>query len=293
MILNVSGRTDVVAFYTPWFIKRYEEGFVDVRNPFYKKLVNRIYFDDVDAIVFCTKNPIPIINYLEKIDKPIIFHVTLTPYKRDLEPNVPPKGTIINAIKKISKIIGSENTFVRYDPIIINNRYDVNYHIKALDNLCNKLNGYVKHIIVSFVDDYKNVRNNSKVLNLKELNEKDYKKIGINFSSSAKSNGISVQTCAEDRNLAEYGFKKEDCVSHSLIFRLTGKTGFTTWRERSCKCVSMVDIGSYNSCSHFCKYCYANYDESKVKNNVKMHDKNSTLLIGEIDLEDVIKVRKK
>ena len=293
MILNVSGRTDVVAFYTPWFIKRYEEGFVDVRNPFYKKLVNRIYFDDVDAIVFCTKNPIPIINYLEKIDKPIIFHVTLTPYKRDLEPNVPPKGTIINAIKKISKIIGSENTFVRYDPIIINNRYDVNYHIKAFDNLCNKLNGYVKHIIVSFVDDYKNVRNNSKVLNLKELNEKDYKKIGINFSSSAKSNGISVQTCAEDRNLAEYGFKKEDCVSHSLIFRLTGKTGFTTWRERSCKCVSMVDIGSYNSCSHFCKYCYANYDESKVKNNVKMHDKNSTLLIGEIDLEDVIKVRKK
>lgn len=42
MILNVSGRTDIVAFYTPWFINRYKDGFVDVRNPFNSKLVNRI-----------------------------------------------------------------------------------------------------------------------------------------------------------------------------------------------------------------------------------------------------------
>ena len=67
MILNVSGRCDVVAFFTPWFMKRLEEGFVDVRNPFYEKLVSRIYFTDVDLIVFCTKNPIPIEKYLSKI----------------------------------------------------------------------------------------------------------------------------------------------------------------------------------------------------------------------------------
>lgn len=85
MILNVSGRTDIVAFYTPWFMNRYHEGFVDVRNPFYPKLVSRIYFSDVDAIMFCTKNPIPILPYLEKIDKPKIFHITLTPYLKDIE----------------------------------------------------------------------------------------------------------------------------------------------------------------------------------------------------------------
>lgn len=63
MILNVSGRTDIVAFYTPWFINRYKEGFVDVRNPIYPKLVSRIYFNDVDLIVFCTKNPHPILPF--------------------------------------------------------------------------------------------------------------------------------------------------------------------------------------------------------------------------------------
>jgi len=55
MILNVSGRTDIVAFYTKWFMNRYKEGFVDVRNPFNKHLVSRIYFKDVDLIMFCTK----------------------------------------------------------------------------------------------------------------------------------------------------------------------------------------------------------------------------------------------
>ena len=40
MILNVSGRTDIVAFYSKWFMNRYNEGYVDVRNPFYPKLVN-------------------------------------------------------------------------------------------------------------------------------------------------------------------------------------------------------------------------------------------------------------
>ena len=43
MILNVSGRTDIVAFYSEWFMKRYKEGFVDVRNPFNPKMVSRIF----------------------------------------------------------------------------------------------------------------------------------------------------------------------------------------------------------------------------------------------------------
>ena len=76
MILNVSGRTDIVAFYTDWFMNRYKDGYVDVRNPYYKKFVSRIYFKDVDAILFCTKNPLPILKFLKEITQPIIFHVT-------------------------------------------------------------------------------------------------------------------------------------------------------------------------------------------------------------------------
>lgn len=293
MIINVSGRTDIVAFYTEWFMNRYKEGFVDVRNPFNPKMVSRIKFENVDAILFCTKNPIPILEHLKEIDRPILFHVTLTSYKQDIEPNVPNKNDIIKAIKKLSDIIGIDNLYIRYDPIFLSDKYDIEYHKKAFDKMCSLLEGYVKQIIVSFIDYYKNVRKNEKILKFKEFTENDYKEIGINFSNSAKKYGMTVQTCFEDRNLSEYGFKVGECISHELAYKLTGKTykNWTARKEQKCNCVQMVDIGVYNSCKHFCKYCYANYDERQVNNNFVNHNPNSSLLIGELEYDDIIKER--
>lgn len=295
MILNVSGRTDIVAFYTKWFMKRYREGYVLVRNPFNRKLVSRINFCDVDAILFVTKNPLPILDYLEEIDKPILFQVTLTPYKKDIEPNVIDKGLIIEGIKKLRDIVGIDNLYVRYDPIFLSDTYNLEYHKKAFARVCTLLDGYVKRIIVSFIDDYKNVRNNMNVLRVKEFTKNDYKEIGESFSKSAQEHGMTVQTCFEDETLVEYGFVHGECLSHEMAFRLTGKT-YKNWsarKEKKCNCVQMVDIGEYNSCKHFCKYCYANYDERQVDKNTLEHDDDSPLLVGYLEEDDVIKVRMK
>ena len=294
MILNVSGRTDIVAFYSKWFMNRYKEGYLDVRNPFNKKLVSRIYFSDVDLIMFCTKNPIPIIDKIKEINKPILFHITLTPYNKDIEPNVIDKTKIIESIKELSKIIGIDNIYVRYDPIIISDKYNIDYHIKAFSKLCSLLNGYVKRIIISFLDEYKNVKENRNILKYKTLTDNDYKLIGENFSKIALNYGMTVQTCFEDMNLVEYGLVKGECLSHELAYKLTGKSykSWTARKERKCNCVQMVDIGVYNSCKHFCKYCYANYNEKEVINNYKNHNPNSSLLIGELESDDIIKVRR-
>ena len=295
MILNVSGRTDIVAFYSKWFLNRLKEGYVDVRNPFNPNLVSRIDFDDVDLILFCTKNPIPIVDKLGDIKIPYIFHVTITPYKDDIEPNLPSKSKIIEAVKKISTRVGIDNIYVRYDPIFISEKYNIEYHIKAFTKLCSLLKGYVKTIIVSFIDNYKNVRKNLPYLKYRSFTEEDYKLIGENFSKIAKDNNMVVQTCFEERNLTEYGFIKGECMSKELAFKLTGKT-YKKWQARkgnACNCVELVDIGVYNSCNHLCKYCYANYDESKVKENINNHDRNSSLLIGHINSNDIIKPRKK
>ena len=295
MILNVSGRTDIVAFYSKWFLNRLKEGYVDVRNPFNPNLVSRIDFDDVDLILFCTKNPIPIVDKLGDIKIPYIFHVTITPYKDDIEPNLPSKSKIIEAVKKISTRVGIDNIYVRYDPIFISKKYNVEYHIKAFTKLCSLLKGYVKTIIVSFIDNYKNVRKNLPYLKYRSFTEEDYKLIGENFSKIAKDNNMVIQTCFEERNLTEYGFIKGECMSKELAFKLTGKT-YKKWQARkgnACNCVELVDIGVYNSCNHLCKYCYANYDESKVKENINNHDINSSLLIGHINSDDIIKPRKK
>ena len=294
MILFASGRTDIVAFYTKWFINRYREGYVDVRNPFYNSLVSRIYFEDVDLLYFCTKNPLPIIPYLKEFDKPILFNVTITPYKNDVEVNVPNKSLIIEGVKKIAEIIGKENVYVRYDPIFLSERYNLNYHIKAFERLCSLLDGVTNHIIISFIDDYKNVRKNMNSLKIIPFTKEDYKEIGVNFSRIASKYNITCQTCFEKENLVEYGFIKEDCLSKKLAYSLTGKN-YKKGKMRKgnlCNCVEMVDIGAYNSCKHLCKYCYANYDEAKVTENYRNHDVNSSLLIGHLTDKDTIKVRK-
>lgn len=292
MILSVSGRTDIVAFYTEWFMNRYHAGFLDVRNPYFPKQVSRISFNDVDAILFCTKNPLPILNRLKEIKKPILFHVTLTPYKKDIEPNLPDKETIIESIKKTSEIVGIDNIYIRYDPVLINDKYSVEYHIRAFEKVCKLLNGYVKQIIISFIDDYKNVRKNKEVLSYQQFSNVDYERIGKSFANCAFENGMTVQTCFEEVKLLEYGFINQECITKSLASRITGKKTFKTWSARKCKCVEMVDVGVYNTCAHFCKYCYANFDEEKVVANMKQHNKQSSLLIGELEEDDIIKPRK-
>ena len=294
MILNVSGRCDIVAFYTPWFMNRYKEGFVDVRNPFYPNLVSRINFLDVDLIVFCTKNPIPIIDHIKEIKIPIIFQVTITPYKEEIE-KIKSKKEIIQAVQKLATIFDPEYIYIRYDPIFISPKYTLDYHLKAFSKLTTLLEGSCKHIIVSFLDIYKNVLKNKDILNYQDFKEEDYKIIGRNFSKIAASHGMTVQNCFEERNLVEYGFLKADCLSPELAFKLTGKK-YPKWRARkggNCNCCNMVDIGFYNSCLHMCKYCYANYLESEVVTNYKNHDPNSSLLIGSLKETDIIKIRKK
>ncbi len=116
---------------------------------------------------------------------------------------------------------------------------------------------------MSFIDVKKNVIKNKNIIKYKEFNDCDYQSIRINFSRIAKKYGMTVGTCFEKYNLIEYGFIKHECLSHELAFELTGKK-YKRWnarREKLCNCVEMVDIGVYNSCKHFCKYCYANYDE--------------------------------
>ncbi|WP_295764764.1 DUF1848 family protein [uncultured Holdemanella sp.] len=284
MIINASGRTDVVAYYMDWFVNRWNEGYFDVRNPFNPKLVSRIYVSDIDMIVFCTKNPLPLLDTIHLFSVPIQLQVTITGYFNDIEPQVPDKREVIQCIKKLSSYLGKENVCVRYDPILLNSKYDVDYHIRAFNKLCTMLNGYISKIIVSFVDDYKNVRNNH--LDYHEPSNEEYLKLKEAF----EKNNIKISSCME--NKYHIGDENDCCVSIKYAFERIGKL-FKEWKARDCHCVNMVDIGAYNSCLHGCKYCYANFDSKQISKNYMLHDPNSSLLIGQLSLDDQIKIRRK
>lgn len=267
MIINASGRTDICAFYSKWFIDKIEKGFVDVKNPFFPNLIKRIYLnkENIDAIVFCTKNPIPMIKYMNKLqDYFTIFHVTITPYKSDIEPNVKNKNNIIKSVIYLSNLIGKGRIFLRYDPIIINEKYSVEYHAKAFERLIKVLGKYVNRVIISFVDIKKNTRNH----NIRELSLEEIYLIADLFGKIGKKYNVIIQMCAEKYDLSKYGIINESCLSPVIFYNLTGKIVKDKNKNRiNCNCIKSIDIGFYNSCMHLCKYCYANYDECNVKNN--------------------------
>lgn len=148
LILNTGNRTDITAYYSEWFFNRIIAGSVMVRNPFNPKLV--IKYDlspsTIDVICFCTKNPIPMLKRIEELkDFNQFWFVTITPYGKDIEPNVPNKYLVIESFKKISKIVGPNSVGWRYDAIFINEKYTIEYHIRAFEKMAKEMSGYTNH----------------------------------------------------------------------------------------------------------------------------------------------------
>ena len=50
--------------------------------------------------------------------------------------------------------------------------------------------------------------------------------------------------------------------------------------KEDCNCLMGNDIGTYNTCGHLCKYCYAHANKGLVIQNMKKHNEKSPFLIG-------------
>ncbi|RHV48007.1 DUF1848 domain-containing protein [Lachnospiraceae bacterium OM04-12BH] len=258
MILNTGSRTDIPAYFSDWFYKRIEEGYVMVRNPYYPEQVTRYVLNPsvVDVLVFCTKNPQPMISRLERLSTYDMFwFVTITPYGREIEPFVPPKEKVIESFRQLSEMTGREKMSWRYDPVFITEKYSVDYHIACFAEMTEKLRGYTGQCVVSFLDLYEKTKRNFR--EARGVTRDEQERIIEAFAGIAEANGMQVP-------------KKK------------------TARE-ACSCLLGADIGVYNTCGHGCLYCYANYDRKSVEENRKRHDVNSPLLIGHLKETDHVK----
>lgn len=293
MILNTGSRTDIPAFYSTWFYRRIQEGYVCTRNPYYPHIVHRYRLNPeiIDVILFCTKDPTNMIENLSQlVGYRQLWYVTVTPYGKDIEPYVRDKYQVMDSFHRLSSIVGKEHIFWRYDPIFVDKKYTVEYHLRAFEKICANLSGYTSYCIISFIDLYEKTKRN-----FPEVQEVSYGTMHLltsSFVAIAQKYGISLMTCAEDHGLDQYGIDITGCMSQKVIERATGLTlsvpvGKKT--RNACACLLGNDIGEYNTCGHFCKYCYANVDRAIVKKNMAAHDPNSPLLVGKIHAEDEVR----
>ena len=296
MILNTGLRTDIPGFFSEWFYNRIEDGFVYVRNPYAKNQIYSYRLDPelIDCIIFCTKNPKPMFENLEKIDKfNQYWHITITPYEKEIEPNVPPINDVLESFKYLSKKLGKENVTLRYDPIFINEKYTLEKHIESFEYIINSLSGYTTEAIISFIDLYeKTKRNFPKAI---EVTKDERLKLGKEFAQIGKKNNITIKTCVEGTELDKFGIDSSGCMTKEVIERAINKNlniPKQKARNGECYCLLNNDIGEYNTCGHGCLYCYANSNKRLVKRNLKLHDPKSPILIGEIKEDDIIKEMK-
>ena len=286
MIINTGCRTDIPAFYSEWFINRITEGYVCVRNPYYNTKVTKYKLnpDVVDCLVFGTKNPEPMIKYLDKLDKyKQLWYITITPYGKNIEPNVPDSIRVIESFKKISKHIGIDGVNWRYDPIFIGMGFNVKKHIECFNIMAKKLKGYTKNCTISFLDLYEKVKVNAP--NIKPPTIDEQIEIAKAFSRIGRESNITVHSCCEKTFLTKYGIDCKGCMTQEIIEACIGEKINVTKRKNireDCNCLLGNDIGAYNSCKHLCIYCYANANKDVVEENVKMHNPKSPLLIGDL-----------
>lgn len=299
MIISASRRTDIPAYYSEWFINRQRVGYALTRNPMNPRQVSKISLapDVVDGIVFWTKNPEPMLDRLDEIkDIPYYFQFTLTSYGKDIETNVPSKAEhVIPTFKRLSDKISAERVIWRYDPIILNEKYTIDYHIKYFEKLAKDLTPYTNKCIISFLDFYRCMKKVADELQLININNEQRHILAKALSEIAKSNNLELCTCAESLDFTSYGISPSRCVDKRIFEKITG-VSFDTKKDKNqraeCGCDASIDIGMYNTCLNGCRYCYANHSDSTIKRNFESHSPNSPLLCGYLGEDDVVKARK-
>ncbi len=299
MIISASRRTDIPAFYAEWFMNRIRDGYFMKVNPYNKKQIKRVSLasNDLDAIVFWSKNPRPVLRYLPELHEKghkILMQYTLNDYPEELEPGVPSLSYRIDTFQRFSEALGTEQMVWRYDPIILSNKMDVDDHLERFHDIACMLNGWTSRVTVSFMDFYAKSKGRLRRIEaesgyqfsdwLHPANAERLTALAQGLNRIAVDNGMSVVTCSEQMDLDDYGIKHGACIDQAHIEQVLNRTLIAKkdkYQRAECGCMESVDMGSYDTCPFGCPYCYAVRSDKLVQTNRKKHDPASPYLIGE------------
>ena len=283
IVISASRRTDIPAFYMPWFMDRIKSGFFEVVNPFNRR-ARKVPATPaaVHTIVFWSKNFHPFLKKscgkkLQNAGYHLFFNFTINSESPLLEPHVPPLDVRLDQLKQLCDQFGARVVNWRFDPIcFFKNRFHdsrVQDNLSDLDRIAKKAaNLGIKQCITSFMDPYPKIEKRLAALpgfsfSDPPLNIK--RNIILKIEKVLASGNINLKLCCEKEVLDALpdhtSVTPGTCIPGDLLVELFG--GNLTLKkdpgqriQKGCGCSVSVDIGSYHQhpCYHNCLFCYAN-----------------------------------
>lgn len=293
-IISASRRTDIPAFYADWFINRIRAGYCLVSNPYNANQTSRVSLlpDDVDAIVFWTRNPRPLFPFLRELDSlgyHYFFHFTMLDNPRLLDPKSPSLGSAVTAFRELSRRLGPDRVIWRYDPIILSNVTDTQFHIDAFRKIAGRLEGYTTRVVVSLLTLYRHVAQRLRKLEKSglqlmkgEVLEEQSRILLRSIADTAKINGMQALSCSMESTLGRFGIRPGKCIDDEYLqdtFGVQVSSQKDPGQRPECRCVKSQDIGAYDTCVFGCTYCYAVRSFALARRNHASHDPTSPSLL--------------
>jgi hypothetical protein len=292
MIISASRRTDIPAFYADWFMNRIHAGFCCVANPFNPGRIARVSLEpeDVDAIVFWTRDPRGLLPRLADLDARgyrYYFLYTLVDYPILLEPHSSPFRGRLLRFRRLADRLGPERVIWRYDPIVLTRRTDPRFHLSAFERIAKELEGCTKRCVISLMHEYAKLRARMRALESEgflpvRLDESQLERLMVAFRDISHARGMAVTSCAPEQDLARFGILPGSCIDTHLIerlFSITLSDRKDPGQRPACRCAVSRDIGAYDTCHAGCPYCYATGSHENALRNRKAHDPRSPALV--------------
>lgn len=278
-ILSVSRRTDIPAFYLPWFMDGVARGALAVQNPFNRQ-VRQVAVSParVHTLVFWSKNFGPFLDgsygeRLQALGFNLFFNFTVNSAAPDLEPAVPPLPDRLDQLRELSRRFGAPAIQWRFDPICHWTTADGVSHdnltdvatIAAVAGECG-----IQTCITSFMDHYRKIaRRVNGRLSFTTPAAAEKRALLLQLETLLQPMAIDLAVCCERDTLEGLPLfstiRPAACISGRRIMDLYG--GRVSLRQDTgqrkaagCGCTESVDVGSYSyhPCHHNCLFCYAN-----------------------------------
>lgn len=279
-IISASRRTDIPAFYMPWFMSRLRAGSAAYPNPFSGQLHTvSLRQEDVHSIVFWSKFYGPFLRHIPELEAsgyPYICHYTITGAPRALEPLVPRWERTVAVFQQLAALMGPRRMLWRFDPIVITSELTPDYYREKFRVLAGVLQGYTERCYLSFATFYSKVQRNFVSAGLSPLEPtlETKRTLLAELAEIAAEKRITLYACCQAM-LLNNTIHPARCVDSELLAELFPDRTLRVQQRPTrsgCGCAASRDVGVYNTCGYGCVYCYANLNHDAARSNMRSHD---------------------